>query len=196
MAVIINPEEKLAYFTQALSKEITAKKRQSHRKLTAHVNEAIARARAQAEVDAKAQIAAAKTGLEKSRAKQLSQARTQARRALADLTGHLTSLLFQEIRADLIAFTQSQEYENFLIDSILSTMAKTGRHFAFVQLPQFHLAATIGEATGLTPEPAPETDIGGYRLLSANRSRALNHTFRHQLSKATEDFLTGLNAGI
>ena len=184
----------LQYFTQAISDEVEAKKHLARRQMTVHIDEAVSQGVAQAEAEAETQITAAKQSIHKSGSKRKAEAIAQSRRNITTLTEHLTNQLFDEIKTDIIAFIHSHEYKDFLINSIQATLAKSRHPFAFVQLPQFELAGAIQEATGLTPEPGHESDIGGFRLLSADRGKAMDCTFRLQLSRAIETFLTELNS--
>ena len=181
------------YFAQAIEKEISIKKHNARRQMAAHMDEAIAQGLAQAGAEAEARISSAIQAIQKSNAKRIAEAAAQARRGLTELTGQLTAQLFEDIKADIIVFIHSPGYKDFLINSIQSALVQNKHHFAYVQLPQYHMAGPIQEATGLTPEPGHESDIGGYKLLSANRSRAADFTFRHQLSRAMEAFLEELD---
>jgi len=186
----MNAEKKLDYFSEIITKEVEAKKRKARRQMAAEAAEAISHATAKAETEANTQIEAERQATQKSNNKRISEADSQARRALAALREQLTAQLFDDIKSDIIAFTTSPDYENFLINSIQVTQSQIRHPFTYIQLPPstFHLSSKIQEVTGLTPEPGGESDIGGFILLSANRSMASDNTFKSSLEKAKEAF--------
>jgi len=186
----MNTEKKLEYFTKAISNGIEAKKRKTRQQMATDMNEAIAQAISQAEAEASQQIAAETQTAQKANNKHISEANSKARRALAALHGQLTTQLFDEVKTEVIIFTHSREYENILMDSIQAALAQTKHIFTYIQLPpiNLHMGPKIQEVTGLTPEPGPESDIGGFKLLSANRNMEADNTFKSRLAGALEAF--------
>ena len=186
----MNTEKKLEYFTQAIAKEVESKKRQERQRLAAQLAEAVQAAQAQAETKAKEQIAACRQAIQKICNRRITEARTQARSSLATLRQSLTAQLFDDIKAHVTSYTHSHEYENYLIENIQSALAKSKHSFTYVQLSpgDMRLASVIHDATRLTPELGEDGDIGGFRLLSANRGIAAEYRFRYRLASVMEAF--------
>ena len=192
----MNTEKKLEYFTDAITKEVESKKRQARRQMTTEFNTQVSAGVAQAKTEAEARIAAEKQELDKSVNKRLTEAITEGRRALSALREELTAQLFDDIKADVIAFTHTPEYEGFLIDGLQAILGKTKQPYKYIQLnpKDMGLSDKIQNATGLTPEPT-ETDIlGGFRLLSANRDKAADYTFVSSLDEAMQAFYSHIGA--
>jgi len=194
MSEPMNTEKKLEYFTEIIAKETESKKREARKQMAAERNEAISQAVTKVEADANNQLETEKQSIQKSNNKQISQAKAKARRNLATLREQLTTSLFQEIKTDLITHTQTPEYETQIVNSIQAIQSQTKRIFQYIQLPPAtsHLSQIIHEATGLTPEPGEESDIGGYKLLTQIRNIASDHTFKTRLQSAEEAFKESL----
>ncbi|MCL2378940.1 MAG: hypothetical protein FWC77_07425 [Defluviitaleaceae bacterium] len=186
----MNPEKKLEYFTEAITKEVESKKRAARRQMTTDMNAAVAQAVAEAEAEAERRIISEEKTITKAGNKQVSEAKSQARRALQLLREELTAKLFEEITSDITAFTLSNEYESVLLGSIQAAISQSKHSFTYIQLPQgsLQLGPIIQEATGLTPEPGEETDIGGFRLISSSRVVVIDCTFKSRIESAVEAF--------
>jgi len=183
-------EKKLAFFTEAIAREVEAKKRQARHQMTAAANEEIAQAANAASAEAKAQTQAQLGAIHKIMNKRLTATQTENRRNLATLQERLTAQLFELIRADVIAFTQSPEYEGHIIASVQAAQAQARYPYAYIQLTpnDMHLADAIKNATGLTPEPGEESMLGGYKLLTEGRNVGLEHSFSARITDARQKF--------
>ena len=186
----MNPEKKLEYFAEAIAKEVEAKKLKARRQMAADMSDAISRAVNEAEAEAGQHILNEKQAIQKAENKRLSEAKAKARRALISLREELTAKLTQDVKADIADFTQSGEYESYLVNSIQVTVAKSMHSFIYIQLTpsDLHLSSIVQESTGLIPEQGDESGMGGYKLLSANRGMAVDCTFKSRLESAMEEF--------
>ena len=186
----MNHEKKLEYFAQAIAEEVEAKKMKARKQMAAEMDEAISRAVAEAETKAEQHIINGRTALQKAENKRISEAGTNARRVLASLREELTAKLLEDVKTDITAFTHSYEYEGYLTGSIQAAVANTNHTFQYVLLTPNDLrhGPAIQESTGLTPEPGDESDIGGFKLISANRGVAVDFTFRSRLASAADEF--------
>ena len=192
----MNVDKKLAYITQAIAKEIETKKRQARQQMASNFDAEITKAAAQAETEANHQIQVQKQAIEKVNNRRITEAATEARRSLATLRERLTAQLFDNIRADIALFTLSPDYESFLINSIKTAQAQCDQPFAYVQLApdDMHLSEEIQKATGLTPEPGDKNILGGFRLLTQNRSKRLEYTLASRITEARQEFATELSS--
>ena len=186
----MNTEKKLEYFTEAITKEVENKKHHIRRQMAAEMSAAVSQAIAKASAEAEAQVASCSQAIQKAINKRITEAQTQARRDLVALRESLITRLFDGIKADIISFTNSDAYESFLINNIQAALAQSKHPYTYVQLTpsDMRLSHAIQDATGLTPEPGEEQDLGGFKLLSANRGKVTEYTFRSRLVSAMEAF--------
>ena len=191
----MNIEKKLEYFTEAITREMETKKRQARRQMTDDFNAEVISQTAQAEAEAAEQLAAEKQEIDRAHNRRITEASTESRRALSSLREKLTAGLFSDIAIEINAFTRSPEYEGFLIDSIKTAQTKSKHPYEYVQLTpaDMHISTQIQIATNLTPEQGEASAIGGYKLLTANRSKAADHTFQSRLAEATQEFSAALS---
>ncbi|MCL2404286.1 MAG: V-type proton ATPase subunit E [Defluviitaleaceae bacterium] len=135
----MNTEKKLEYFAETIAREIEEKKRKARQQLAAEMNETVSQAVAEAEAKAEQQIHMQRQAINKANNKRITEAKTQARRALTSLREQLAAELFYEIKTEIIAFTNSHDYESYLVSSIkaalLQSQAQAQHLFAYVQLP-------------------------------------------------------------
>jgi len=184
----MNHEKKLEYFAEAIANEVEAKKHQARKQMAIEMDAAVSRAVAEAEAEAELYILSEKRIIQKADNKLISEAQAYARRALAVLREELIAQLVEDVKADIDSFAQSHEYEGYLINSIQVAIAHSNHSFAYVQLTarDLRLSRAIREATGLTPEPGDDSDIGGFRLLSANRGMVVDYSFKSSLASEVE----------
>jgi len=186
----MNHEKKLEYFAQAIAREVEAKKTAARKRMTADMKTAVSNAVRDAEAEAELRIISEEQALQKAESKSISEAKAQARRAIASLREELAARLFEDVRADAAAFTQNGGYESYIVDGIREAVADARHTFSYVQLApsDMRLSKPVQEATGLTPEAGSESDVGGFRLLTANRKMSVDFTFKARIENAAEDF--------
>ena len=189
----MNTEKKLEYFAQAVAREVETKKRHARQQMAADMAAEVAQAVGQAQAGINEQIQAERHAIEKAGNKRITEAAIEARRALAALREQLTDELFDSIKTDLLAFTQSPEYESFLIKN--ATKAQADNSYTFIRLTpcDMRFGSAIQEATGLIPEEGETAMLGGFKLLSENRSKAQEHTIAISLANARQEFSTNLS---
>ncbi|MCL2572006.1 MAG: hypothetical protein FWE11_06345 [Defluviitaleaceae bacterium] len=187
---MITDERKLGYFTEAIAKEVDERKRKARSEMSAHFDKEVSQATEEAQAETNAQIGAQIQAIAKVMNKRITEATTESRRNLSNLRERLTAQLFDQVKADIIAFTKSPEYESFLIDNIKAAQASVGYSFSFIQLSHedMSFAEAIQEATGLTPEPDDVNLIGGFKLLANNRAMVYEDTLWARLAEARQLF--------
>jgi len=186
----LNPEKKLEYFAETITREVEGKKQKARRQMAEDMNTAVSHAASEAEAWAERHILAEHQTLQKTTNKRISEAQTHARRSLAALQEELTAKLLGGVTADISAFTASPEYEGYLIAGIQAAVAGSKYSFIYIQLTpsDMRLANAVQEATGLIPEAGTGSDIGGFKLLTANRRMAADFTFKSRLEDTAEEF--------
>jgi len=192
----MSTEKKLEYFTQAIEKEVEYKKRYSRQQMSAKVNDEVEKAVAEAKAEAKIQIQAQQQAIEKANNKRILEAISKTRRSYITLRERLTANLFDQIKTRVCAFTKSPEYEAYLIKSIQTAKTASKHHYQYVQLTPEDMAhaASIQNATGLTPEPGSADILGGFRLLTPSRGIVSEHTLSAGLTMARQEFSVELTA--
>ena len=186
----MNTEKKLEYFAEAVNKEVESKKRQALSEMSASLDAEVSKMVAQTQAETDAQINAQKQAIKRAGNIRINEAQTEARRSLSTLAERLTAQLFDAVKADLISFTKSKQYETYLIENVKNIQAKSKHPYAFIQLSSqdAYLEAAIKDATGLTPEFTEECIIGGFRLLSENRNKITECTIQSRLTQARQEF--------
>jgi len=183
-------EKKLGYFTQAIAREVESRKRQARYKMAAEFSGEITAAVEAAKEDAAAQNQAQVQAIQKIMNRRVSEAKAESRRALSGLRERLTARFFEQVKAELISFTKTKEYETYLINKIQAAQANSRYQYTFVQLTpsDMHLAEAIKTATDITPEEGDASMIGGFKLLTQNRAKGLEMSIASQLTDAKQEF--------
>jgi len=186
----MNIEKKLEYFTAAIDREVESKKRQARKQMAADADKDISAAVAASEAEALAQNQPQIQAIQKAMNKRINEAETEARRSLINLQERLVAQLFDGIKAEVISFTQSPEYESLLISNIQAATAISRHSYTYIQLAprDMSLAEKIQAATGLTPEVGDDSFIGGFKLQTESRNIIQEHTLSASLTEARKEF--------
>ena len=184
----MNTEKKLEYFTEAINKEVESKKRNARHEMAASFEAEVSKAVAQTQAETDAQVNAQKQAIKRAGNIRINEAETEARRSLSTLTERLTAQLFDAVKTDIINFTKSPQYETYLIETVRSILTKFPYKYIQLSSQDTHLEGAIKDATGLTVEFTEECIIGGFRLLSENRSKITEHTIQARLTQARQEF--------
>ena len=187
-------EKKLEYFNRAVRKEVEAKKRQTRQQLANEFNCAVAQAVADTQAETHRQVQAQNQALTRIANKRVAEATTEVRRSLAYLQERLTAQLFDGIKADVVAFTQSAEYEDFLVSGIKAAVGRLGYAPVYVQIvpDDMRFKTAVEEGTGLTVELGDSGMLGGFRLLDEKRYRVEEYSFQAGITAARQEFIVGL----
>jgi len=186
----MNSDKKLEYFTEAIDREVESKKRKARQQMTAQHKDEVSQAATEAKAEANTQNQAQIQAIQKVMNKRITEATTEARRSLSNLRERLTAQLFDQVKAEIVAYTQSPEYENFLVNSAKAAQSQSRDPYTFIQLTpeDMHLGEAIQKATGLTPEPGDASILGGFKLLTENRGKGAEFTLSARLTAARQDF--------
>ena len=186
----MNHEKKLEYFAEAIAKEVESRKLKARKQMAEDMDQAITIAVAEADTKAEQYILNETQAMQKTGNKRISEAQAQARYALASLREDLNTRLLEDVKADIDTLTKSDGYKSYIINSIQTAVANSKHSFIYIQLTpgDMRLGPAVREATGLTPEEGDDSDLGGFKLLTANRGIEADFTFKSRLLSASEDF--------
>jgi len=190
----MNTEQKLEYFAKAISREVEAKKRKSRQETISCMESEISKSESQQLEEIQAQINVQQQAIKRVGNIRITESKTQSRKSLSTLTERLIAQLFDQVKAEIIAFTQSLEYEAYLIRNIQAIQSQARQPYAYIQLApeDMRLAPAIEKATGLTTEKTEENIIGGFRLLCKNRSKMSECSIQSRLTQARQEFALSL----
>jgi len=175
--------KKIDYFTETINREVNAKKSKAKHQLANSLSQKVSARISAAEAKLQVQAAAEKRELAHSINRQISQMQFEEKNKFIDMRDRCIAQLFEDVRGDLRYFTQSPEYEPFLVEQI--NKAKESHDFAIVQIApaDMHMAEKINSATGLIVEEGDENYIGGFLLLTEDRKIRIDRTFKTRLAE-------------
>jgi len=121
--------------------------------------------------------------------RQIAQAKLHALTQFTQIRKHQVGELLSSVQAQLLLFTQSDEYEKYIVDSVL----KTQDIYTIIKLSphDMRLGAKIKSATARVVETGESGYIGGFMLLNSTRTVQVDYTFKTRLEKAMEEFSYG-----
>ena len=183
-------EKKLDFFKSAMEKQVhqqalTLKQQaqNSQQKSKSTAIEAI-------KIHSKILIDAKKKELQQQANSQIAKARVACISQYVQNRNDHISKLFVSITAHLAAFTQSPEYEDYLLGTIKATVKKTPIPFAHIGLTPLDMrfGEKITQATGLQPQALKQDAIGGFVLLNQDKTQMLDHSFISRIQHAKGAF--------
>ena len=179
-------EKKLHAFAEAIQREAAHKKSRIRHEITKSSDQILAEAMAKARVMAQERIDFAQYELEKKKQGEISAVRSETRAKLAELKEGLRDALFSSAIEKIQAFTQTPEYESYLIEGI----QRLSEGFFYVELlpADMKFAEAILNATGLTVVESREDFLGGFRLVNKDETKRLDASFREKLESARNTY--------
>ena len=178
-------EKKLHYFTDAIAREVDARKQRAKHQMANNLSGETAAALEAAESRANFQFEATRRKLQRTANKKTAAATTQARADFTTKRNKLMNSLRQEAEEELLTFAEeSPEYESYLIEKITKELNRS--HFTTDSTLKIHprdmkFAESIQKSTGLTPTKGTTDSIGGF-ILESPTSRA-DYTFKTLLTQ-------------
>jgi len=181
-------ERKLEYFANTMQHTIEAKKRTTKIEAEAKLNKTATETLEVISRRNKVILQAKQNDLQRIASRQIAQAKVKAMSRCIQTRQRQIDYLFIEIQAQLAQFTQSAEYESYLIKHI--TQAQQNSNFFIVKLSphDMRFEATIKNATGLVPEAGHHDFIGGFIALNEARTIQADYTFKTRLLTAKKEF--------
>ena len=181
-------ERKLEYFANTMMQEVEAKKSLAKLESTTTLTKSTAAAFEAATRHNRVMLQAKQGELQRNANRQIAQAKVQEMTQYVKTRKQQIDRLFIEIAAQLAAFTQKAEYEDYLLERIKE--AQSGHDFSIIKLSphDMRLDTKIKSATGLTPEAGDQDFIGGFILLNELRTIQADYSFKARLSAAKKAF--------
>ena len=175
-------ERKLNSFAEAIQREAENRKHRIRHEIIKSGSQTLADAVAKARVKAQERIESARYELEKKQQAEISAAYKEAREKLAELKEGLSKALFSSAKDKVLEFTQTPEYESYLIEGI----QKLREGFFYVELvpADMRFADVIRNSTELTVVESLEDFFGGFRLINKEETKRLDASFRERLESA------------
>jgi vacuolar-type H+-ATPase subunit E/Vma4 len=162
-------EKKLEYFSDVVAREVENRRRRARHQLANNLSEHHAKAIEAAHEKINSRVEAMRLDLSRKANKKISEATTSARAKYNSQRELLSIKLHEDVARELKKFSQSDEYENYLIERILAAKAKWNFNDGAVKLRPSDMvfADAIREATGLSPEEGDDF-MGGFILQNEN----------------------------
>ena len=175
--------EKLTYFTEAIEREIEARRlRAKHQtandlsKITAEELEA-----AQAHVNSRIEVM--RQELSRKANKRIAAATAEAKAAYIAVRTACHARLREEVATDLHNFAQSEAYTYYLPERVNAIKNAINFEATRVKLPPIHMhhAENIRQATGLEVEPNETAFAGGFIIENKTAKIQADYTFETRL---------------
>lgn len=204
-------QEKLEIFAERTSKEVNRKRHEVTLEIKEAIKAAVKEEETAAHREMADQIKTANKELERNANKKINAAKLAARQKMAELRDQLSAELFTELKYDLLAFTKTSNYGEFLFTGI-SLISKSlasesltskslinieGTHSNFTKvllmsrdLNQDFLGPVLMkklEDMKLKLEKTEEDFIGGFKLVSENERVIADYTFLARLEELDND---------
>jgi len=181
-------ERKLQYFAETLRHDAEIKKQQAKTRQATDLRKTFDEAVASEIINNNAKIKVAKEELARNANRKISQAKVQAISQYVQTRKQHIDKLFVEVEAALAGFTQTSEYEGYILECIQK--ARQSGDFFIIKLSPHdtRFSDAIKAATGLSPEEGNHDYIGGFALLNESRTILADHTFKTKISLAKREF--------
>ena len=189
-------QEKLEIFAERTSKEVNRKRHEVTLEIKEAIKAAVKEEETAAHREMADQIKTANKELERNANKKINAAKLAARQKMAELRDQLSAELFTELKYDLLAFTKTSNYGEFLFTGI-SLINIEGTHSNFTKvllmsrdLNQDFLGPVLMkklEDMKLKVEKTEEDFIGGFKLVSENERVIADYTFLARLEELDND---------
>ncbi|MDR0273454.1 MAG: V-type ATP synthase subunit E [Clostridiales bacterium] len=175
-----NAKRKLEYFSEIITRETETKKRRALHQLANDLGKSTATEIAAAEEKMKSRVEAKRREIIRKSNRKIAEALARAKAEYFAARNALEEKLNEDVIAELKKFTQSEKYENYLVERI-NLYSSSFRTVKF--RPQdMHLAEKIAQATGLQTQAGENDFMGGFIL--QNEKIQADYTFKTRLEKA------------
>jgi len=177
-------ERKLSYFSKTVEDELTTKQRE----IFAGSKKDLYKTTENIEQQHQEKLKIKQEEFNRISNRKIAEAKVKAMRGFVEIKLEELEKLFVSISAILAEFTQSAEYENYLIESI--NAKKNRADFTRVLLSPYdmRMESKIKTATGLSVEPGRDDYIGGFILLDNNHTVRDDCTFKTTLDCEKSNF--------
>jgi len=175
--------KKVDYFTKSVTREVNTRKRKAKHQLANRLSAEFSVGISAAEKKVQNFLDEERRQIARYVNRQVSEVQFAERLRYVNKRDACATELFEEVRADLLAFVDSAEYEVYLLERI--KIAAQMHDFAVVRLTPRDMcfAEGIEAAANLTAEEGEADYIGGFVLLTENRKTQADYTFKARLAE-------------
>jgi len=181
-----NVERKLKYFTDIIQREVEIQKKHATHKIANEISKSVAAALSTAEIKSHIRIESVRREIGRTTNKKIALATAVLKSQYANKRNELVNQLFDAVKIDLLDFTRSTKYTDYILTKINAT--KKGFSFVIICPRDMHLAELILKETGLVAENGTTDIVGGFVLVAKNRRVQADYTFKTRLETAKKEF--------
>jgi len=179
-------ERKLKYFTEVIQREVETQKKHATHKIANEISNSVATALSTAEIKSHIRIESVRREIGRTTNKKIAMATAVFKSQYVNKRDELVNRLFEDVKIDLLDFTRSTKYSDYILQKINAT--KKGFSIVVLCPRDMHLSELILKETGLTTESGKNDIIGGFVLIAKNRRVQVDYTFKTQLEIARKEF--------
>ena len=179
-------EKKIKYFTEVIQREVETQKKHATHKIANEISKSVAAALSTAEIKSHIRIESVRREIGRTANKKITMATAVFKSQYVSKRDELVNHLFEGVKIDLLDFTRSTKYVDYMLQKIHAT--KKGYSFVVLCPRDMHLAESILKETGLTAESGKNEAIGGFILITKNRRVQVDYTFKTRLETARREF--------
>ena len=181
--------QKLARFMDEVNRSTDAQIAAEHETAQREADRILHEAETRCKEDAERKISAAKAKISAKYQKRLSQVGYRGKTALLSRRQALLMQLFSDLREKLQAFTDSDDYANWMTD-LVKQHAPEENAVILLREKDMHMQEALQKAASVQCEFRQDDSIviGGLSILSADGHRCGNHTLDEALSSQLRNF--------
>lgn len=165
--------KKIDYFTRAIMEEVKRKKYTAKHQLANGLSKNVSDKISKAEIEINNKINEVRRMLSRESNTEIANAIIEAKREFEQIKKRHINQLMEDIEDDLLKFTKSPEYENFVIQHI--EQITKNNSFSTILIGATNMPMDRIKKYGLT---VVESDIAGFILLSENKKISANYTLK------------------
>lgn len=163
---MVNEEQMINDFVAAITAEVDERRRRIERDSDQYVSDRLKKAENEILEDVYTVVRRRSAEIKGKAGREVSQKRTECRKKLLERRARLAEGVFADAVRKIAAFTESADYEPFVINSVKSAAAALGEgeRTVFVRQRDMHLADAIKSAADCSVEMSDDIVLGGIMM--------------------------------
>ena len=163
---MVNEEQMINDFVAAITAEVDERRRRIERDSDQYVSDRLKKAENEILEDVYTVVGRRGAEIKGKAGREVSQKRTECRKKLLERRARLAEGVFADAERKIAAFTESADYEPFVINSVKSAAAALGEgeRTVFVRQRDMHLADAIKSAADCSVEMSDDIVLGGIMM--------------------------------
>ena len=163
---MVNEEQMINDFVAAITAEVDERRRRIERDSDQYVSDRLKKAENEILEDVYTVVRRRSAENKGKAGREVSQMRTGCRKKLLERRARLAEGVFADAERKIAAFTESADYEPFVINSVKSAAAALGEgeRTVFVRQQDMHLADAIKSAADCSVEMSDDIVLGGIMM--------------------------------